>query len=59
VAERLCDRVAILDRGRLIAEGTLADLRARAPGAGSLEEAFVALTHGAEDREIEDFLGGR
>jgi ABC-2 type transport system ATP-binding protein len=58
VAERLCDRVAILDRGRLIAEGTLADLRARAPGAASLEEAFVALTHGAEDRDIEDFLGG-
>jgi ABC-2 type transport system ATP-binding protein len=56
VAERLCDRVAILDRGRLIAEGTLADLRARAPGAGSLEEAFVALTHGAEGREIEEFL---
>ena len=56
--ERICDRVAILDRGRLIAEGTLADLRARAPGAASLEEAFVALTHGAEDRDIEDFLGG-
>jgi ABC-2 type transport system ATP-binding protein len=57
VAERLCDRVAILDRGRLVAEGTLAELRARAPGAASLEEAFVALTHGSEDRDIEEFLG--
>jgi ABC-2 type transport system ATP-binding protein len=56
VAERLCDRVAILDRGRLVAEGTLDELRRRAPGAGSLEEVFVALTHGEEDEEIQEFL---
>lgn len=28
-AQELCDRIAILDRGRLVAEGTLAELRAR------------------------------
>ena len=56
VAEKLCDRVAILDRGKLVALGTLDELRARAPGARSLEEAFVALTRGGEDRAIEEFL---
>lgn len=31
LVERLCDRVAIIDRGRLVAQGTVADLRAGAP----------------------------
>jgi ABC-2 type transport system ATP-binding protein len=43
-APRVCDRLALLDGGRVIAEGTLAELRARAslPGA-TLEEVFLAL----------------
>ena len=56
VAEKLCDRVAILDHGKLVAHGTLDELKAAAPGARSLEEAFVALTRGGEDRIIEEFL---
>jgi ABC-2 type transport system ATP-binding protein len=56
VAEKLCDRVAILDHGRLVAHGTLDELRGAAPGAHSLEEAFVTLTRGGEDRIIEEFL---
>jgi len=56
VAERLCDRVAILDHGRLVAEGTLEELSARAPGSASLEEAFLALTRGTEDVELQAFL---
>lgn len=45
-AEALCDRAAILSRGRVVAEGTVAELVARhtAGGRGSLEEAFLALT---------------
>ncbi len=39
-AERLCDRVAILNHGRLIALGTLEELR-RASGLGRLEEIFL------------------
>lgn len=42
-AEQLCHRVGILDRGRLRAEGTLQELRVRAPNQ-SLEDIFVALT---------------
>lgn len=45
VAERMADRIGIIAAGRLIAEGRMADLRARA-GAddASLEEIFLALT---------------
>jgi len=39
-AERLCDRVAILNHGRLIALGTLEELR-RSSGLGRLEEIFL------------------
>src|SRR5262245_21454475 len=42
-AELLCDRVGLLHRGRLLAEGTPAALRAAAGGAPSLEEAFLRL----------------
>jgi ABC-2 type transport system ATP-binding protein len=46
VAERLAQRIGIIRQGRLIAEGTLAELRARTQG-GSLEDVFLQLT---EDR---------
>jgi sodium transport system ATP-binding protein len=41
-AERLCDRIAILHRGRLLAEGSLAELR-EAHGEQDLEELFFRL----------------
>ncbi|RAY14367.1 ABC transporter ATP-binding protein [Actinomadura craniellae] len=41
-AERLCDRIAVLDAGRVVALDTPAGLAARA--GGTLEDAFVALT---------------
>lgn len=41
--ERLCDRVALIDAGRIIAQGTPDDLKAQA-AAHTLEDAFVALT---------------
>jgi ABC-2 type transport system ATP-binding protein len=49
VVERVCDRMAILDAGRLVALGTLAELRQQAGGGGeSLEQVFRAVTR-AED----------
>ena len=42
-AETLADRVGILDRGRLLALGTAAEVCDRY-GAGSLEDAFMAAT---------------
>ena len=43
VAERLADRIGIIARGRLVAEGTLAELRAaRGAGEATLEDLFIA-----------------
>ena len=45
VAEKLCDRVAIIDNGKIIAVGTLDELRTKvAGGDGSLESIFLNLT---------------
>ncbi len=44
VAERMAERIGVLARGRLIAEGTLEELRGQAGKAGSsLEEVFLDL----------------
>ena len=43
-AERLCDRLVIIDDGSVIAEGSPRDLIASVTGAQSLEDVFVALT---------------
>src|SRR5215470_8156053 len=45
VAERMADRIGVIAEGRIIAEGTVNELRSKA-GAGqlSLEDAFLALT---------------
>lgn len=48
VAERVCHRVGIIHRGRLIACGSLEELRSRAQaGAESLERLFLELTEKA------------
>jgi len=43
VVERVCTRIVIIDRGRVIADGTAAAIAA-GTGASTLEQAFVALT---------------
>ena len=45
VAERIADRIGILAHGKLIAQGTLAELRAAGSGGrASLEDLFLELT---------------
>ncbi len=47
VAERMADRIGVIASGRLIAEGTLDELRQQiGEGDGSLEDLFVALVGG-------------
>lgn len=43
VAEKLCDEIAIIDKGHLVAKGTLEDLRSGESGA-SLEQLFLSMT---------------
>jgi ABC-2 type transport system ATP-binding protein len=42
-ADRVAHRIAIMDRGELVAQGTSAELKAQTQSE-SLEEAFLALT---------------
>jgi len=44
VAEKFCDRIAIIHKGRLVACGTLDELRRRAGDSQSLEKIFLELT---------------
>jgi ABC-2 type transport system ATP-binding protein len=46
VAERMAERIGVLTNGRLIAEGTLAELRLRSGRGGSLEDVFLTLVSG-------------
>ena len=43
-AERLADRIGVLHGGRLVAEGTAAELAARFGARGTLEEVFLTVT---------------
>ena len=52
VAEKLCDRIGIINQGRLIAVGTLEELRA-GDKSESLEELFLELTESGEEAEVE------
>jgi len=57
LAETLCDRLAVIDRGRIVAQGTLDDLRRTAAiDAAGLEEVFLRITRGATDAEIDRAL---
>lgn len=49
-AERLCDRLILLDAGKIVAEGTVSEL-CRRSGQDNLEDAFVTLL-GREDVEV-------
>jgi ABC-2 type transport system ATP-binding protein len=50
VAERLAERISIIDRGRVVADGSLEELRSQAhqTGAATLEDVFLKLTTEAE-----------
>ena len=70
VAERMCDRIAIVNEGRIIAQGTMDELRAqRRPVGGrtttgepfddgkkSLEEIFLELTDNNETADLAEYL---
>jgi ABC-2 type transport system ATP-binding protein len=59
VAEAMCDRIAIIQSGAIVARGTMADLRQQtASGDASLEDLFLRLTGGSAVRELAAILEG-
>ncbi len=50
VAESLCDRIGIIDEGRMVAEGTVNELRKMVKSHGSLEEIFLRAVQ--QDEEV-------
>jgi ABC-2 type transport system ATP-binding protein len=48
IAEEMADRIGIIHQGRLIALGTVAELRERATGRQDLEQVFLALVDADE-----------
>jgi ABC-2 type transport system ATP-binding protein len=57
VAEEMCDRISISLRGRIIAHGTVDDLRALAGDPGTqLTEVFLKLTGGSGLQEIDEIV---
>jgi ABC-2 type transport system ATP-binding protein len=50
IAEEICQRIGIIQKGRLIACGTMADIHRQASGSnGNLESVFLELTREGED----------
>ena len=57
VAEEVCDRCSIILKGRIIASGTVPELRALAGGHGDqLTEVFLKLTGGSGLQEIDEIF---
>src|SRR5437588_2449935 len=58
IAERMCDRFAIINRGKIIASGTMSDLRRTADSdTKSLEDIFLELTSGDHHLDLIQYLG--
>src|SRR2546427_2785716 len=58
VAEAMCDQIAIIQHGKIVAAGTVSDVRRQhQAGDASLEELFLKLTGGAQVRELAEVLG--
>jgi len=49
IAQELADRIGIIDRGRLMACGTMTELRSQAASDGNLEDLFMKITEEATE----------
>ena len=55
IAERVCKRVAIINKGRVVAIGTLEELKKEAH-APTLEDIFLKITGGLEEKDLLKYL---
>jgi ABC-2 type transport system ATP-binding protein len=59
IVERLCDQIAIISRGRLVTQGSMAQLRAGGVSGQSLEERFMDIVGASKAAPLTiDWLGG-
>jgi len=57
IAQNICDRIGIINKGKLIAQGTIEELRTISEkGEKNLEEIFLELTGGTEYKEVLKYL---
>jgi len=57
IAEQMCDYIAIIQKGSIIAQGTISELRVTAQtGFTKLEDIFLELTGGQEMNDVIEFL---
>lgn len=49
VAEKICDKIAIIDSGKIIFVGTIEDLHKKLNSKDSLEESFLKIIQGGEN----------
>jgi ABC-2 type transport system ATP-binding protein len=57
IAEQMCDRIGIIQSGRILTSGTMEEIRSQnAAGEVSLEDLFLRLTGGVTDREMDAIL---
>jgi ABC-2 type transport system ATP-binding protein len=58
IAETVCDRIAIIQKGKIVADGTMAEIRHQTESQGqSLEQVFLKLTGGAELKSLAGVFG--
>lgn len=56
IAETMCDRIGIMQRGELVACGTMHELRGESGGSDALEDIFLRLTGEGVARELVEVL---
>jgi ABC-2 type transport system ATP-binding protein len=57
VAETMCDRIAIIHGGKIVAQGTLAEVQEQTSSEDlGLEELFLKLTGGLQDHQLDTIL---
>ena len=57
IAEQMCDHIAIIQKGQIIAQGTIEELHRMAQTTKTnLEDIFLELTGGYEMKEVIEFL---
>jgi ABC-2 type transport system ATP-binding protein len=57
VAETMCDRIAIVHGGKIVAQGTMAEVQEQTSSEDlGLEELFLKLTGGLRDHQLDTIL---